>query len=79
VKTRSLKIAADLWIGILMYQKPQVFRVIKNALPEDAKCVGLEFDPLANVVTIKISSTVFQDSDPDELPPVQFETFPKGQ
>lgn len=87
MKNRSLEISGDLWIDILKNGHEQHFRVIKNALPEDAKCVGIDWSNSGGIssgpvtVSLMISSAVFQDSDPDELPlPVLQSLYPaKGE
>src|ERR1700677_3923893 len=44
VVTRKLKISADVWIDILTNGREHHFRVSKNALPEDAECVGIDWE-----------------------------------
>jgi hypothetical protein len=72
MKTRSLKISGELWVQLLSGSEPKHFRVIRNALPEDAKCVGLAYEQLPEdgpiTLAIKITSSVFRDDDPDDLP-----------
>lgn len=76
--TRNLKISGDFWVEILKNGMPQQLRVIKNRLPEDAKCVGLDYSrppgegaPLT--IILKIESSVFQDGDPIDLPDPVFQ------
>ena len=82
--TRKLKISADVWIDILTNGREHHFRVSKNALPEDAECVGIDWErPPGNnpptTLILNIASSVFQPGDPDELPSPILETIPKGQ
>lgn len=63
MKERYLRISGDLWVEMLKGNRPKSFQVIKNALPEDAKCVG---DPVT--IVLKITSSVFRDDDPVDLP-----------
>ncbi len=77
MKTRRLAISPELWIGILQ-GRPQHFRAVKNALPEDAKVVGVDWsrppgDDAPITLYLLIQSSVFQESDPDELPLVHLE------
>ena len=73
MKERNLKITGDLWVEILKNRRPQHFQVAKNGLPEDAKCVGLDYhrppgDGAPVTLILKITSSVFRDDDPDDLP-----------
>ena len=91
MKERHLTISGDLWLSVLKSGSEQHFRVIKNGLPEDARAVRVE--PVGNNfgecrdVRIVITSSVFQDSDPEELPsptlqslyPVKGEYKPFGE
>jgi hypothetical protein len=71
--TRNLKISGELWVDLLKNGLPQQIKVVKNRLPEDARCVGLDYHrppgegaPLTLI--LKIESSVFQDGDPADLP-----------
>ena len=85
VKERFLSISGHLWLEILKAKGEQHFRVIKNGLPEDAKCIRVDAScgPNAETLTLKLvlTSSVFQDSDPDELPaPILQSLYPtKGE
>lgn len=65
---RRLAITPELWVQTLTRTQPQTFRITRNALPEDAKCVGLEPDAHGNAIYLWITSAVFQESDPIDLP-----------
>jgi hypothetical protein len=78
MKARYLRMTPELWTEILKDRRVQRFRVIRNALPEDAKCVGIEISsPM--VISLLIVSSVFNDDDPDQLPLPILETIPKGE
>ena len=81
MRARGMEISADLWMEILKSGKEQHFRVIKNGLPEDARCVGIEMvrgSMGCLVFRLLIESSVFQDSDPPDLPDVTIQSlYPK--
>ncbi len=65
---RRLRITADLWTYILKLTRPITFCVGKNALPEDAKCVSVEYHLPTHTMELWFESSVFQDGDPVDLP-----------
>lgn len=86
---RRLRITPEVWL--MMFSRPDGWRVIKNRLPEDAKLARVLFDHMpvevecnASVppgveprwdVSLWITSEVFRDTDPIDLPPIQFEAI----
>jgi hypothetical protein len=80
MKERFFPISGQLWLDILKAKGEQHFRVIKNGLPEDAQLVRIEA-ALApgswnlSDVHLVITSSVFQDDDPDELPMVTIQSL----
>jgi hypothetical protein len=74
---RSLRIRGQSLVNMLN-GKPNNFRVIKNALPEDAKCVdatGYIDGSGGAVVWLKITSSVFQVGDACDLPDPVFKSI----
>lgn len=77
---RRLAITPELWTQMLTRTQPQTFRITRNALPEDAKCVGMEavsrlWDERGvegsaerGTIYLWVTSAVFQESDPIDLP-----------
>lgn len=71
MKARRLWITPALWIESLKSETPMAFRVSKNALPGDAKCIGMESTNIrgtVGMVVLWIESAAFRDDDPDDLP-----------
>lgn len=80
MKERNLSISGELWVEMLKGGSPKNFRVVKNALPEDAKCVGIDWQRWPGVegpvtIVLKIASSVFQDGDPVDLPSPVFKSI----
>ncbi len=70
---RRLAISSHLWAGMLTNSKPQTFRVTKNRLPEDMHVVDMTVDRYLGTIYLWIESSVFQESDPIDLPSPIFE------
>lgn len=68
MKARRLKITPDLWVEILKRDTPFKLRIAKNALPADAKCIGLEETFCGEIFSLWITSEAFRDDDPTDLP-----------
>ncbi len=61
---------------VSMFSRPDAWRSVANRLPEDAKVVSVEDDSYGREIAIWITSSVFQESDPVDLPAVEFKAFP---
>ncbi len=74
MKARCVKISGELLTRIFKAGSDQHFRVSKNGLPEDARLVeignGYQAGGEIREVWLWFESSVFQDSDPDDLPDV---------
>ena len=92
MKVRKLAISGELWFQWLKHGRAETLRVIKNRLPEDTKFLGLEASgymasvnqyPIVvadcPVIWLLVTSSVFQDDDPDELPSPILQVIPKGE
>lgn len=74
MKARCLSIPPELLIDMFSRTAPQGFSCGKNVLPKDARVVEIDVDLASgapSLIHLWIESAVFQDSDPDELPPVE--------
>ncbi len=65
---RRLRVTANLWTSILKASKPITFYVAKNVLPEDAECIFVEYIQSEHCMDLWFESSVFQDTDPIDLP-----------
>lgn len=80
MKERTLRISGELWVEFLKGGMHKNCRIIKNALPEDAKCMGVDWlRPPGHgsdvTIILRITSSVFRDDDPDDLPEPVFKSI----
>lgn len=86
MKARRLRIAPEVFV--MMFSRPDAWRVVKNRLPEDTKLSHVEYHIGANYsvaaraasmpcgeVFLWITSSVFRDDDPVDLPDIRFEAI----
>ncbi len=69
------RLSVDPALLVSMFGRPDGWRVIANRLPEDAKVEQCGFAN-ADKIDIWITSSVFRDDDPVDLPAVKFEALP---
>jgi hypothetical protein len=72
----SRRLSIDPALLVSMFSRPDAWRVIANRLPEDAKVDDIDFDSCRNNFHVWITSSVFRDDDPVDLPVVEFEALP---
>lgn len=66
---------------VMMFKDPNAWRVVKNRLPEDAKLSHVDsfirdrVDDAVYEFHIWVTSAVFSESDPDELPAIHFKSI----
>ena len=65
--TINCEFAADIILQLLARGEVKRFEVARYALPEDAKCVGVEVNEHMGTLGIQLTSSVFKDDDPYEL------------
>ncbi len=83
------RLSIDPALLVSMFSRPDAWRSVANRLPEDAKVDRVETDVVHHrnetkdcldgyhfLIEIWITSSVFREDDPMDLPEVQFETVP---
>lgn len=62
---RLLRITPELWVEFLKNDSPVTIHIFKNALPKDARCVGMETG--RGYIALQIESDAFRQGDPIDL------------
>lgn len=79
MKVRRLTVTPELWMGMLTNPRPQCIQVLRDGLPEDARCIRMEplsrADGTPDRVVFWIESATFRDDDPEDLPQVMLRTI----
>ncbi len=69
------RLSIDPALLVSMFSRPDAWRAVANRLPEDAKVEQCDFAN-ADKIDIWITSSVFREDDPTDLPAVEFEAVP---
>ncbi len=73
------RLSVDPALLVSMFSRPDAWRAVANRLPEDAKVERIEADSVPswnrNTIHIWITSSVFREDDPVDLPAVEFKAI----